>query len=519
MIKFLISLVIVLTAFASTAYSRCQVKPYIVDTRSFAQTGKMQIVSSVNNASKSLIGLNSTESWQLYKASNQPVQGHVVSAPTFVDAGGTTLLLVLISTDSIMTHGRGEPPPLKYIIDGLKRLVKVLAPSDVITIYTINESGKKELLPPTTVDNNSGIQAAFSNLDSMKVVENDNMGQAPKQAQTQPVGVSVQGLINEWRCNIESGSYLQGSGYAREVVLLIDDGQSTRPTSSRDDVTDCDNLSQCPKIPVRLPKMQITRLARRSSNKTYWCERYLLPWLDGGMLRSLNNMVSQDGFTSLVPLNQDEQGKFGPRTFTGVLTKAMPVLQGNSTYVITYRSEEDLDARGLRIYLGANTGSTECLSVGIESNKTMARKTRWVKILIIVLSSLLGIFLLFILIKFIVNAIAARRANRSEDYEAVSDEDAVAKLTVIDGPDLGKTFPMTADVLTMGRGSDMDVCLADPTVSRYHCQLIVRSGVFEIKLTEGKSGILLNGIQVPKGTLKDGDVIHIGQSKLEFKLV
>lgn len=520
MIKIFLSLVMISTAFASTAYSRCQVKPYIIDARSFAKTGDLQIVSSVTSNSKPLVGLDSPGSWKIYKASQQVVQGKVMSASTFVDAGGTTLLLILISTDNIMTHGRGEPPPLQYISDGLKRLVKTLAPSDLVTIYTINESGKKELLPPTTVDNDSGIQAAFSTLDSLKVMEGEgNTGQAQKSNREQPVGVSVQGIINKWRCNIKSDDHLSGSGYAREVVLLIDDGQSTKPMSSRDDATDCDNLSECPKTPINLPKGRLSRLVRQTQTKTYWCERYLLPWLDGGMLVSLNEMVSQDGFTSLVPLTREEQGKFGPRTFASVLTRATPVLQGNSAYVIDFQSEEDLDAQGLQLHIAAETESKECLSTAISGTKAMARKTRWLRIVVIVLGVLLGLIILFFLIKLIVGAIAARRANSYEEPEAVSDEDMVAKLTVTDGPDLGQCFPMTTDVLTIGRGSDMDICLADPTVSRYHCQLIVRDGVFEIKLTEGKSGILVNGMQIPKGTLKDGDSIQIGQTKLEFRLV
>jgi len=516
--KFFLSLVMFITAFASTAYSRCQVKPYIVDARAFAKKGHLQIVSSVINKSKPVAGLDSVGSWKLYKAAQQPVQGQVVTASNFVDAGGTTLLLIIVSTDNIITHGRGEPPPLQYISDGLKRIVKALAPSDVVTIYTVSETGKKELLPPTTVDNDSGIQAAFSTLDAMKVIEGEG-DQTQKQGREQAVGVSVQGIINTWRCNIESGDNLAGNGYAREIVLLIDDGQSTKPMSSRDDATDCDNLSECPRTPVNLPKTRMSRLARQSANKTYWCERYLLPWLDGGLLVSLNELVSQDGFTSLVPLNQDEQGKFGPRTFSAVLTKAIPVLQGLSTYVIGFQADEDLDAQGLRMHLAANTGSKECVSTSISGTKAMARKTRWVRIVLIAGGGLLGLILLFLLIKLIAGLIANRRDTHDDESEYVSDQDIMAKLTVNEGPDLGRTFPMTNDVMTMGRGSDMDVCLADPTVSRYHCQLTVRDGIFEIKLTEGKSGILLNGMQVPKGTLKDGDIIQIGQTRLEFRLV
>jgi len=220
-----------------------------------------------------------------------------------------------------------------------------------------------------------------------------------------------------------------------------------------------------------------------------------------------------------MPITSIDPSKSFHPTFTSVLTKKIPVLNGNNIYVIDYQSDEDLDGKDLRMNLSVTMGSKDCLSPVISGLKTLARQTRWLRILWYVLGSIAGIVVLLLLVKLILNAMAARRENAASLADTGNDADAVAKITVVEGPDLGLVFPISSDVITIGRGSDMDLTLADPTVSRYHCQLIARDRVFEIKLTEGKSGIMLNGLQVPKGNLKVGDIITLGQTRLEFKLL
>ena len=514
----IITLALALFVLTPMVYGKCQVKPLIIDTRNFANTGHFHVVTSVFQNSRPLTNLGEPGMWKLLKNREQPVEGHFASVSNFSEATGVTLLLVIVSTDNAMTHGSGpnSPPPLKFVIDGLRRLTKTLGPADVIAIYAVDEMGKKVVLPPTSADDDSGIQAAFRMLDSMAVT--DEGTQQKKDTRVEPVGVSVQSIIDAWRCSLEEGGFLQGDGYAREVVLLIDDGLCIKPSNGNDE-PDCDMTTSCGKPPIILPKHRRSKINRHSGKKVYWCKRFLLPWLGGGLTENLNELVSHDHFSSLMPITPPAPNEKFSDTFTAKLNKNIPVLNGANIYVADFQSEEDLDGKNLRMNIVVSSDSVECVSPPIAGMKTLARNTRWGRILIIVLGAIVGILLLLLVIKIIANAMAARRERAEEEEVANTDDDAMAKLTVVEGPDMGASFGIVSDVTTIGRGSDMDVILSDPTVSRYHCQLIARDRVFEIRVTEGKSGIMLNGLQIPKGNLKDGDVITLGQTKLEFKLL
>ncbi|WP_072370622.1 FHA domain-containing protein [Hyphomicrobium sp. NDB2Meth4] len=74
-------------------------------------------------------------------------------------------------------------------------------------------------------------------------------------------------------------------------------------------------------------------------------------------------------------------------------------------------------------------------------------------------------------------------------------------------------------MLRVGREADNDICLQEKTVHRYHA-VIRRTSDGEVIVTdlsgpEG-NGVLVNGARVGEGRLKPGDVIAIGEVKLNF---
>jgi len=93
------------------------------------------------------------------------------------------------------------------------------------------------------------------------------------------------------------------------------------------------------------------------------------------------------------------------------------------------------------------------------------------------------------------------------------------QLVVISGPDQGRTISLAeGQTLAIGRGESVGARLADPHVSRTHCQIEVDAGRFRLSDRGSRGGTFVNGQQIVKHELKPGDVIRIGGSELRFQL-
>ena len=93
------------------------------------------------------------------------------------------------------------------------------------------------------------------------------------------------------------------------------------------------------------------------------------------------------------------------------------------------------------------------------------------------------------------------------------------QLVIIEGPDAGKTLPLLdGQTLTVGRGQASDVRLNDPRVSRIHVRLQVDQGTVVVQDAGSSSGTQVNGGPIEQHTLRPGDVIQIGDTKLRYQL-
>ena len=91
------------------------------------------------------------------------------------------------------------------------------------------------------------------------------------------------------------------------------------------------------------------------------------------------------------------------------------------------------------------------------------------------------------------------------------------QLTVVSGPDQGRTFPLADGTgLLIGRGQDTVTKLQDPRVSRHHCTLEVSKGSAYLVDGGGASGTLVNGAKISRAELHPDDQIQIGESTLRF---
>ena len=77
-------------------------------------------------------------------------------------------------------------------------------------------------------------------------------------------------------------------------------------------------------------------------------------------------------------------------------------------------------------------------------------------------------------------------------------------------------FDLTGAVISIGRGSDNDLILDDPQVSRNHCQLKMQYGAWSLIDTGSTNGSYVNGQRVSEIALGPGDVIELGGTRIEF---
>jgi diguanylate cyclase (GGDEF)-like protein len=101
----------------------------------------------------------------------------------------------------------------------------------------------------------------------------------------------------------------------------------------------------------------------------------------------------------------------------------------------------------------------------------------------------------------------------------------IPTLTFLSSPALGKEIPLVHRQLTLGRSSDCDIMIPDPSVSRKHlrisCRKMVKNGEkpkIKVVLQDlgSSNGTLVNYAAIHKAVLKPGDKIFLGRVILKF---
>ena len=93
-----------------------------------------------------------------------------------------------------------------------------------------------------------------------------------------------------------------------------------------------------------------------------------------------------------------------------------------------------------------------------------------------------------------------------------------ARLVAVNGPLSGRTFYLDEPVVSIGRLGSNDICLEDPFVSRHHCVIRNHSDEYMIEDLNSANGTYLNGERVNAGSLEEGCLIEIGNSRFRCKL-
>lgn len=101
------------------------------------------------------------------------------------------------------------------------------------------------------------------------------------------------------------------------------------------------------------------------------------------------------------------------------------------------------------------------------------------------------------------------------------EKDAMPTLTVIQGPDLGKIYPLNREEVTIGRVRGADIRLSDAYISRIHCKVVYdeESNVWEVVDMMSTHGVYVNAQKIQqKYILRVGDQIRIGETALVLSI-
>jgi serine/threonine protein kinase len=90
------------------------------------------------------------------------------------------------------------------------------------------------------------------------------------------------------------------------------------------------------------------------------------------------------------------------------------------------------------------------------------------------------------------------------------------KLVVLAGPDEGRVFELGHDPLLLGRSRATGGHLLDSHVSRVHCQVQPEGNGFTVADFDSGGGTFVNGQRTSKHLLQPGDIIRIGNTRLQF---
>ncbi len=89
-------------------------------------------------------------------------------------------------------------------------------------------------------------------------------------------------------------------------------------------------------------------------------------------------------------------------------------------------------------------------------------------------------------------------------------------ISVLQGPDKGATYQLLPPRVTLGRAPESNIVLKDPKISRNAA--VIEFSPEQILITDlsGRDALHVNGQQVSKASLKDGDSILLGESEFSF---
>ena len=91
-------------------------------------------------------------------------------------------------------------------------------------------------------------------------------------------------------------------------------------------------------------------------------------------------------------------------------------------------------------------------------------------------------------------------------------------LRVVEGPAVGATWQSTGDRCSIGSHPRNDLVVEDPTVSRFHCEVVIDDSGVHVRDLQSRNGTVLDGVTVREAFLRAGSLLRLGKTVLQFEL-
>jgi len=98
--------------------------------------------------------------------------------------------------------------------------------------------------------------------------------------------------------------------------------------------------------------------------------------------------------------------------------------------------------------------------------------------------------------------------------EAVAPAPIFAWLETLDAEQT--RYPITKSAIRIGRKSDNDIVMKNDTVSGHHAEIVRRGSQFIIADLESANKVIVGGKPIAKATLRDGDIVELGEVRFRF---
>ena len=80
----------------------------------------------------------------------------------------------------------------------------------------------------------------------------------------------------------------------------------------------------------------------------------------------------------------------------------------------------------------------------------------------------------------------------------------------------GQAYPLVRAITLLGRGTETDIRVEDPGVSRKHCEIVVGNPAL-VRDLNSTNGTFLDGKKISEAPLADGSVVKIGGTSLVYR--
>ena len=90
------------------------------------------------------------------------------------------------------------------------------------------------------------------------------------------------------------------------------------------------------------------------------------------------------------------------------------------------------------------------------------------------------------------------------------------KLTIVGGPLDGTEHPFAAERMVVGADPRADFVVADPAMSKFHCEIRIAEGAAFVRDLGSRNGTFIDRVPVIEAPLREGALLSLGRTQLRF---